>query len=64
MIVNRKLVNLYNILIIQVLLLMLKSLYSPFYPFFSLYTYMFNYNSKSSMLAIFGPFFIIKASLI
>jgi hypothetical protein len=43
---------------------MLISLYSPFYSFFSLYTYTSNYNSRSSVLAIFGPFFIVKASLI
>jgi hypothetical protein len=43
---------------------MLISLYSLFYPFFSLYTYISNYNSRSSVLAIFGLFFIIKASLI
>jgi hypothetical protein len=43
---------------------MLISLYSPFYSFFSLYTHTSDYNSRSSVLAMFRPFFIIKASLI
>jgi hypothetical protein len=43
---------------------MLISLYSPFYSFFSLYTRTFDYNSRSSILAIFGLFFIVRASLV
>ena len=62
--VERNLISPYSILIIHISPLILRSLYSPFHPFFSLHTRTSDYNSRSSVLAVFGPFFIIRASLI